>query len=1121
MRTLMLFVTVFVALSHLVAQADKAVISGTATDASGAVVVGAKIEAKNVGTGATFTAVTDSAGRYLIPQLPVGNYQIQASQSGFRKVLHSGITLSVGSHPVIDFQLPVGLATEVLEVQGQVSQVETQSATVASLIAPKQMQDLPLNGRNFEQLLSLAPGVQFVPQQNGGGGISNSFYGSENNYSVSGSRPVGQSFLLDNTDITNFWQHGAGSSVTGNSLGMDAIQEFTVLTNTYSAEYGGTGAAVNAVTKSGTNNLHGSAYEFFRNSVLDAKNYFDLPTLPIPAYHRNQFGGALGGPIKKDKLFFFFNYEGLRAEQFQTGEALVPVDSLMQAAFATNPNSYIRSILNIYEQYRPNAPAGTYIPGATPGLNDWNISIEPFIVNEDYVLGRLDYNIGPKDTFFMRYVHDGANQQQPYPSSTLPGWPENDNTGNHYFTAEERRTVSNTMVNAVRFSAVRTNESAIDGGDTPALAIVPGRQNAVVSPGSGMASVGPGSGTPYWIIQNKFTGADDVIFSHGAHSIRFGASIVRIQSGIDAPFANGGFWIFNTFPYFLADQPFLYLGMAAPDNTFTDSAGNTYGYGERHYFRDLELMPYIQDDWKVSRRLTLNLGVRYEWLSNGTAAGGVPLEAVTNPVTSTNFSPVSHVLGSNPNVKNIDPRIGLAWDPFNDHKTSVRAGFGMFYEPVGPRTYSPSYYMAPPTVQYEVISLPGLGIPAPPSLFFPNLASNNPNSPGYTSGLVPAVFSGLDYQTDHAPYVMQFNLTLQREISNGTVFSVGYIGSAGVHMMTSHDANPPLAASNQFYSDGVKAPTYNPLAYGPPGSPTNPFVGALANQAFESISTDEATSHSSYHSLQLMLNRQFSHDLIGQVAYTWSKCLDDGSVTSGLEQGIHETVDTYNQSYDRGPCTFNASQAFRMNAVYSLPFKGNRAVSGWQVSPIFSASTGLPVNVQDGMPAGGQANIGGLDEAARPSYAPGGCKDQYLRTVQNWYNPECYILPAYGTLGNVPRDSLVGPGLMDLDFSIIKDTKLTERLNMQLRAEFFNIMNHPNFGSPSGAFVNGSPISAPAGQFPVQPPTLNPADYEVTGGTVGSLTCNMGTTCYNPNAGRLTYTSVSSRQIQFALRFTF
>jgi hypothetical protein len=1123
------------------AQADKVVISGTATDTTGAVVVGANIQAKNVGTGVTYPAVTDSQGRYTIPELPVGNYQVQATKSGFRRVVHSGITLTVGSHPVVDFQLPVGQATETVEVTGEVSQVETQTASVSTLLAPKQMQDLPLNGRNFEQLLSLAAGVQYISQNGGGGGVSSTFYGSESNYSVSGSRPVGQSFLLDNTDITNFWQHGAGSSVTGNSLGMDAIQEFTVLTNTYSAEYGGTGAAVNAVTKSGTNTFHGSAYEFLRNSVFDAKNYFDVPTLSIPAYHRNQFGASLGGPIKKDKLFFFFNYEGLRSEQFQTGRALVPQSSVVSSITGT-PGALAPAMAPVLALYPAPTPGATTY-GTTPGFNGWYYSTSPFVVNEDYVLGRIDYTMGPKDTLFVRYVHDGANQRQPYPLSTLPYWPEHDDTGNHFFTVEERRTVSSHLVNAARFSATRTNESAINVSTLPAgsdplncavtgVPCVPGQQDISVGAAGNLTPLGPSSSSPFKIVQNKYTGADDVILSHGAHSVRFGAAVVRVQSDISAPFGQSGYFLYTNFAAFAANSTLIDLTSAAPNSVYAAN-GQNIPFSLAHYFRDLELYPYIQDDWKISHRLTLNLGVRYEWISNAVPAGGVPLLAITNALTNTGFVPVSHVLGSNPNVKNIDPRVGLAWDPFNDHKTSVRAGFGMFHEPVAARTYAPAYYLTPPTTSFEATSQP---------------------FPKYPSGIPPAVFAGLDYDTDRAPYVMQYNLTIQRELAAGTVFSVGYIGSSGVHLFSEHDANPMLAHSDPTFANGTPNPLFNPAATGPRGSITNPFDGFIfclppaclppiinfgfANQALGGIASDEATAHSSYNSLQVMLNRQFSRNVIGQVSYTWSRCIDDGSVSSGLEQGSYEVTDTYNQSYDRGPCTYNISQSLRVNGVYALPFKGNRAVTGWSVSPILTTSTGLPINVQDGIGAGGQAGLGGI-EGPRPDLVPG-CQ-QYLRTVANWYNPQCYVLPAYGTLGDVGRNSLVGPGLLDLDFSIIKDTKLSERVSMQLRAEFFNILNHPNYGNPSEGFTFlGNAIGWLANPGA---PSSNPADYVVplpqNVTPAGSLLCNSNTalpngstfrtnpaalgqtTCYNPAAGQIEYTSEPSRQIQFAVRFTF
>ncbi|MGA8011107.1 MAG: carboxypeptidase-like regulatory domain-containing protein, partial [Candidatus Acidiferrales bacterium] len=312
--------------NRLAAQVETATISGTATDSSGAALVGATVQTKNVGTNVTQSTVSDAAGRYRIANLPIGSYEIRTSLTGFQTVVHKGITLTVGANLIVDFLLPVGQVTQTVNVESDVSRVETQTAAVSSLVTPEQMSQLPLNGRNFEQLLSLAPGVQTITQSyitgGGGGGISSGFYGPGATYSVAGSRPVGQVFLLDDQDLQGYWNKGTGSNITGNSLGVEAIAEFAVLTNTYSSQFGGTGAAINAASTSGTNAIHGSAYEYLRNSALDARNFFD--GAKIPPFRRNQFGGSLGGAIKKDKLFFFVNYEGLRSALGITGNQFVP-----------------------------------------------------------------------------------------------------------------------------------------------------------------------------------------------------------------------------------------------------------------------------------------------------------------------------------------------------------------------------------------------------------------------------------------------------------------------------------------------------------------------------------------------------------------------------------------------------------------------------------------------------------------------------------------------------------------------------------------------------------------------------------------------------------------------------
>lgn len=533
-------------IGDLQAQAEKAALSGTALDASGAVVVGAAIQAKNINTGIVYSAVTDGQGRYVLPEMPVGTYDVSAEQAGFQKMVQTGILLTVGSRRVLDFKLAVGQPVEVVEVQGQASTVNTETAAVGTLIAPVQMELLPLNGRNFTDLLSLSAGVATVPATGGGGGQSPTAYGQSTNYSVSGSRPVGMAYMLDNTDIRNQMDHGAGVSVMGTSLGMEAIQEFTILTSTYSAEFGGSGAAVNAVTKSGTNDLHGTVYEYIRNSALDAKNYFDVPGQKKPSFKRNNFGASIGGPIKKEKAFFFFNYEGLRASTGLTSRAVVPTSlpALFQAGGMTQDgngqwsgaygpiNPIVEDIFAMYplaqsEAQCPNVAGINFLPGT--GLY---CSQEKQIGNQDYVLGRVDFKLGDKDSLFARYARESAYQVLPYVYTQVPGWPEVDHERNQYLTIDEQHMFSPRIVNDVRFGFVRLFTNTANGGINgtgTALQQVPGRQDMDFSPGWGLASLGPSPSSPSNPVMNRFSFGDNVFMSLGSHSLRFGATITRMQ----------------------------------------------------------------------------------------------------------------------------------------------------------------------------------------------------------------------------------------------------------------------------------------------------------------------------------------------------------------------------------------------------------------------------------------------------------------------------------------------------------------------------------------------------------------------------------------------------------------
>ncbi len=1089
------------------AQVSTATISGTVTDSSGGVLVGANVQAKNLATNLLQSTVADTQGRYRIPDLPVGSYDVQASMMGFRTLVRQGLTLTVGANPVVDFALSVGQVAQTVSVQAQVSQVEIQTASVSSLVNTQQMSDLPLNGRNFQQLITLAPGVSTVPQSSAEVGISGTFYGSGATYSVSGSRPVGEAFLLDNQDLEGFWNKGAGVSVTGNSLGVEAIAEFQLLTNTYSAQFGGTGAAMNAVSKSGTNALHGSAYEYVRNSALDAKTIFDKLTAPIPAFSRNQFGGSLGGPFKKDKAFFFVNYEGLRSSQGFTGNEYVP-DTLSRQAIVPcnlvsgqtpatcangqridltslppgNPNRVTAAELATVAPYlaiwptttgaelnTPTGPAGGLFPGYPSGAALFT-DVASQIIDQNYVLARVDYTLGSKDSVFGRYVSDTAYQFIPFPLSALPNWPEVDNAGDQFFTLEERHLISATAVNEVRFSFTRLNERANEGALTspatdpmqfylqpPAVpGYIPGqREDGSIIISGGVSPIGAGTVTRFITKQTKFIGGDDLFWSQGAHSLKVGISIARVQSAA-ASGTGGGNYNFSSLIGFLQANPSLLIGQATPGP----------GVIRIRYYREIDYAPYVEDDWKIRSNLTLNLGLRYDFGTDPVCVT-VVCTNLLDPLSSPTFVQVHHVTQANANALNFDPRIGLAWDPFSDHKTSVRAGFGIFHEQLAARTFGTAYSLTPPSVTEVVPAF------VPFSIAFPSVAVAVESAP-------PAVEYGIDYRANVSPYQMQYNLTVQHDLGHGMTASIGYVGAQGVHLYSQRNQDTPAVV-------------------GGPSTCTSPscfFLGPVPNPNFLSINNTAPTSHSTYNSLQASLNRQISRNLVGQVSYTYSRCIDDGSGSSGLEQATEEVTDVYNQGYDRGPCTFNTTHALRVNGLYHLPFTGNRLVEGWEVSPILTVNSGLPVNVYNGLDPQ-ESNTGGLT-GDRPDYSgAAGCHPyQILNTVNRaqetvqWFNPACYTLQPFGTLGNVGRDSLYGPNFVNLDFSIIKDTTVTEKLSAQFRAEFFNIINHTNLGQPATGLYTGS-VYAPA----------------------SILT--------SATAGQITTTSGPSRQIQFAVKLIF
>ncbi len=989
--------------------AGTASLSGRVTDASGAAVPAAAVTIKNSATSATQTVTTDEQGRYAVPDLPIGPYDITASKTGFQNALRSGLALTVGSAPVIDFQLKVGQATETVNVSAEAAQVQTTTSAVSSLVNQTQMRELPLNGRDFEQLILLAPGVSTYPS-----GGSSALTSVANAYSISGTRPEGYANTLDGEDVLNWWQRNAGANVTGTSLGIDSIAEFQTLTSTYGAQYGGNGGAINAVSKSGTNAFHGSVYEFFRNSDLDARSFFDGPS--VAPFHRNQFGASLGGPIKKNKVFFFVNYEGIQQVLDTTNPVFVPSAAVHQGIsqgtqYTVNPAS--AAMLALY-------------PLPTTATSNPDVGLLSLISTqtspENFGLARLDWNISDKDSFFARYQADFGTRTTVGGLNALNDWPVYDLTHNQFLTVGERHIFSPNLISQFTASYSRPVTSEDQPTEHAALQLfTPAREDVYVALPNGVAALGASFINPFQYLQNKFTETENMDWVHGSHDIKFGLGFKREQLNPYAYTYWGGFYLFLSNPSFFEGNPFEFTG--APN-------GGTYATRD---FRTISLNPYIQDDWKVNSRLTINLGLRYDWESNPVETHNA-LFNVVGPPFGNNFEHVPNAYTSNPSNHNFDPRVGLAWDVFGDHKTSVRAGFGIFHDVFQTYTFSSAYTSNPPYLTENQF----FGFNPDPNFPTPFVGGGNP---------VLSQTNGTYYGIHTTPYTIEYNLNVQRELVKNTLLTVGYTGTRGVHLLAFHDFNAPIPTINaegqmQFATVVNGVATQNPRP--------NPNFGAL--------DMTDTSSYSSYNAMLVSLEHKLSSNLVMQFSYTYSHCIDSAYTYGGLgfNNASSAITNPYDWANDRGNCSFDLRHVISANVVYLLPFHGNRWKEGWQITGIQAWHTGVPFSLSEGDQADLQNNF----DSERPNYVAG-CNVYANQSPTNWFNSACFPASAYGTIGDLGRNILRGPGYVDTDFGVLKNTRINERFNLQFRAELFNIFNHANFAPPSGAVWNAGVVPTP------------------------------------------------------------
>jgi len=1032
------------------AQVSGARIVGTVADSTGAVIAGARVTIKNSANGFSRKLITNESGSYSAPNLLPGPYTITILAKGFKSEVRSGITLSVGADIEVNSTLEIGDANESVEVRGEPPAVETNHATLSAIVNGHTVRDLPLNARDWTQLAALEPGVaQIRTQTTPTDFLIRGTRGLGTQLTVSGGRPQQNDYRLDGVTINDYSNGGPGSAL-GNDLGVDAIQEFAVVTANAQADYGRTsGGVINAITRQGTNALHGSAYEFLRNSALDARSFFDPAT--IPPFRRNQFGAALGGPMKNDRTFFFADYEGLRQDQSATQLAVVPTQAARNgqlAAGTVTVSPLVKPYLDVYP-----LPTGN-IKGDTGTFT----SITPQIGNQNFFITRIDQNLSSKDQVHGTYMFDGGTLTSPDVFQTVVSGTQ---TRRQMATAEYTRTFTPALVNTLRAGFSRTRADVIKpiqtllpfAGD-PNFGFVPGSPAGFIGV-TGISSYtgGPGAGGEVQHLFNSIQIYNDVFWTKGIHAFKFGANVERLQDDVLGTSKPNGVFNFTSLANFLTDQPSAFSA-ALSGRKITPFK-----------FRQTIVGTYIEDDAHVASNFTVNVGLRYEMATVPTEVSG---RLANLPSLSASAPHLGSPFFDNPTYRNFEPRIGFSWDPFHSGRTAVRGAFGLY--DVLPLTYefAANAYMAAPFFQLSTISS-GLPQGSFPAAAFTLLT---PNQLRYV------------YVESHPKrnYVMNWNFNIQQQFGSNLAATAAYVGSHGLHQpFQIQDASIVLPTSH------TSAGYFWPVPAGS-GTRENPYAGQITGVLWDGSSF--------YDALQLHVVRRMTARLQFGASYTWAKSIDTSSASVAGNQFLNSifNLQWFDTSLNRGLSDFDIHQNAVFNLIWELPAPHDQRgldwfASGWQIGGIYQLSSGLPFTpLVGGDPLGlktsypfdfpDRISAPGCESAVNP-----GNPVHYIKT-------QCFSFPTPSTrMGNAGRNVLIGPGLSNFDVSVIKNNRIqrvSENFNVQLRAEFFNVLNHTNFS----------------------PPVANNTLFGANGAAVTA-------------AGLITTTSTSSRQLQFALKIAW
>jgi hypothetical protein len=1091
----MLTILAIVPAPLLQAQVAGGTIQGTVADTSGRVIPEAMVSIRNLATGVVTGAEDNDQGLYTAPNLVPGAYEVTCSAKGFSTTVVSSVALTVGAQQRVDFVLKPSVVREVVVVQDLPPAIDLATSTLSNVVNERTVRELPLNGRDWTQLATLEAGVAAIHTQVGlstGPDRGNRGFGSQ--LTISGGRPAQNNYRLDGVSI-NDYSNGAPGSVLGSNLGVDAVEEFSVLTSNYSAEYGRTsGGVINAVTKSGTNLFHGTVYEFLRNSALDARNFFDAsqgPGFPAkPPFKRNQFGASAGGPLIKDKTFIFGDFEGDRQATGISTPITVPTNNAWDGLVDGPVDPKVLPFRIFFPVLNDHC-----VPPGCPDSGNFT-SVVNQVINENYFTVRGDHKLTSRDSLVGTYVYDKATETQPDPLNVIL---TGNSTKRQIVTAEHTHAFSATLINSLRFGFNRVaafagqNASVINAtakDNSVTYSAVPGQPAPGINIGGGVASFqgGLGASPNYRFHWNSFQIYDDAFVTKGIHFLKFGFASEYIQDNILASSDANGVVVFANLANFLGNSPGRF------DAAFP--GGITERQIRQHIYAG-----YVQDDIRLRSNLTVNAGLRYEMASVPTEVHG----RLSTLLTPTSAKPhLGSPFFSNPTLHNFEPRVGFAWDPLKTGKTSLRGGVGMFDVLPLPYLYSLLVPLSAPFFDLRTISGPPPG--SFPDQLFGQLAVPSTRRQAFIE------------PHPKRNYTVQWNLNVQREFAKGVSGMVAYVGSRAVHQaFRADDINTslPLTPLNML----------GPI-YGGNGTLAQPLMNQNAGQ----ISSVMWSGDAHYHALQTKLTARTS-SLQAQASYTWGKSIDTGSATVGGDTFLNSisSLPFFNPALRRGPSDFNIVHNLVLSYTWILPGAKNLHgpaswfLGGWQLGGVVQLSSGIPFTATidpNSDPLGlastdtwdfpdrvggagcnslvNAGNVNGyiktqcLTIPAAPVSFSNICSQQTLPTQQPFAPSPPGQITCTNRRGNLGRNALTGPPLKNFDFSLFKNMPvkgISETFNIQFRAEIFNIFNHPNFAPPLNHLAVFTQSSA------------DPTQLDTVAG-----------------AGQLDSTVTTSRQIQFGLK---